>query len=159
MATLKADKEQVLGIHRTGSPEVKRAFETVFINVFPFEAMAEGVTFEDYCNHLGKDPRDYDDSRMSNPIDIMLINLRKIAEIIAPVLNGDWKPNWNNDSEKKWYPWFYMGSGFRFRCADCVCTYSRGGGGSHLVFKDDTRAVFAGKNFASIYEKTLGNTR
>jgi len=56
--------------------------------------------------------------------------------IIAEALNEGWKPNWDNTSEWKYYPWFWMDKpGFRFNDSICAGTYAGAGAGSRLCFK------------------------
>lgn len=78
--------------------------------------------------------------------------------VIAQALNEGWEPNWNDFSERKYYPWFDMetygdapvGSGFSFLGYDC--DYTNTFVGSRLCFKSRELAEYAGKQFESIYK-------
>jgi len=76
--------------------------------------------------------------------------------VIAEALNEGWKANWEDDSQKKWFPWFYMSSsGFVF--SDTYCDYSiaTAGNGSRLCFKSDELATYAGKQFVEIWKDII----
>ena len=90
-----------------------------------------------------------------------VINFYK-ALIICKALNNtvekDWRPNWNNYSEQKYYPWFDLenydktvsGSGFSFD----GCAYVDSGTfvGSRLCFINSELATYAGKQFTDVYK-------
>jgi hypothetical protein len=106
-------------------------------------------TLQDASNIIGQD---------LNPE--FFINLRphEIArrkiEIITEALNEGWKPNWDNSTEGKYYPWFRMsssGSGFAFD--DFLCDDAISDVGSRLVFKTRELAEYAGKQFVEIYKE------
>lgn len=73
--------------------------------------------------------------------------------IIAEALNGGWKPDWDDHSEWKYYPWFKIsGSGLSY--GDFVGSYSRSTVGSRLCFKSSELAEYAGKQFIDLYKKS-----
>jgi len=76
--------------------------------------------------------------------------------IIAEALNGGWVPDWDNEDEKKYYPWFvYNGSGVGFSCAGTCCDYAGTCVGSRLCFKTRELAEYAGKQFKDLYNDFL----
>ncbi len=78
--------------------------------------------------------------------------------IIAKALNGDWKPNWNNYDEYKYYPWFDMetyndgreNDGFSF--CDCGFSCAASHVGSRLCFSSSKIAKYAGQTFLPLYK-------
>ena len=74
--------------------------------------------------------------------------------IIAKAINGDWVPDWNNNNEYKYCPWFKMGSssgvGFSYFGYDYWYTFSYVG--SRLCFENREKAVYAGKTFVELYK-------
>jgi len=70
-------------------------------------------------------------------------------EILGIVLNQGWKPNWNNDNERKYYPYFIQnktnGWSVDVGCdsSDSVC--------SVVLYKDEDAARFAGTKFIDLY--------
>jgi hypothetical protein len=80
--------------------------------------------------------------------------------IIADALNEGWKPDWNNDDEYKYYPWFdlekdeeHNPSGFRLDSVYCSCTRSTVG--SRLCFKNRAIANYAGTQFTDLYRDLM----
>ena len=108
-------------------------------------------TFEDACNELGIDSSEVSASgKIEEAFDSIAAYTKLI--IIIRALNEGWKPDWDNHSEYKYYPWFNMsGSGLSFfgsvnrRSFSCV--------GSRLCFKSRELAEYAGKQFIDIYSK------
>lgn len=72
--------------------------------------------------------------------------------IIAKALNEGWQPDWLNGNQAKYYPWFkQVGSALGFSCNDYVYGHSLARVGSRLVFKTSDLAIYAGKQFTSLY--------
>jgi hypothetical protein len=72
--------------------------------------------------------------------------------IIARALNGNWKPDWTNWSQNKYYPWFaFQGSRFVFDVVYFIFTLSALG--SRLCYKDEKTAEYAGKTFVDLYHE------
>ena len=110
-------------------------------------------TFEDACKIKGIDPNS--DFFTNSILENHEIARRKIQTIIE-VLNEGWKPNWDNSSETKYYPWFKWSSsgvGFSYH----VYGYADTGTdvGSRQVLKTKELAVYVGKQFESIYNTML----
>ncbi|HMG93209.1 MAG TPA: hypothetical protein VK589_24300 [Chryseolinea sp.] len=64
----------------------------------------------------------------------------------------EWKPNWGNSSQWKYYPWFEMNgsSGFRFSGGDGWASTSNVG--SRLCVISREVAVYIGKQFEDLYK-------
>jgi hypothetical protein len=72
--------------------------------------------------------------------------------VIAEALNEGWKADWEDDSEPKYYPYFYMSSGaFVFHYTIYYCSYAYAGDGSRLCFKTRELARYAGEQFLDIW--------
>jgi hypothetical protein len=111
-------------------------------------------TFEDACNaleilaiipELGTTPEEF-----SGPI---LAHYKLM--VIAKAINGDWKPDWSDSNQWKYYPWFDMRSsasgGFSYDGYDC---WDPGSGvGSRLCFESREKAEYAGTQFKDLYEE------
>lgn len=106
--------------------------------------------FEDACKALGVVPS--------------TINLEGIPEkhrkavlahyqliIISEALNEGWVPDWNDDDQPKYFPWFYLEGGFRF--LGVYDHYQTSDVSSRLCFKSREIAQYAGKTFQDLYEK------
>lgn len=102
--------------------------------------------------------------------------------IIAAALNGGWTPDWGNEDEWKYYPWYFFyskeewdnmseedesrvvgrASHYANAYGGLVCSYanyvsasSGTGYGSRLAFKSKELAEYAGKQFIEIYADFL----
>ena len=76
-------------------------------------------------------------------------------KLIAECLNEGWTPNWDNDSEYKYYPYFDMRSGVGFSHSYCDYWNTLTNVGSRLCFKSSELAEYAGKQFEAIYKDFL----
>lgn len=75
--------------------------------------------------------------------------------IIAQALNEGWKPNWKDQDQRKWEPWFYNedGSGFSFNDSCVFCQHSSVG--SRLCFRSREVADYAATQFINLYNDFL----
>lgn len=79
--------------------------------------------------------------------------------IIAQVLNDGWQPNWSDNNEIKYFPYFGVKAdpkhpaGVGFSGTDCDVWFSSSGVGSRLCFKSSELALYAGKQFAKLYQE------
>lgn len=87
---------------------------------------------------------------------------RKKLEVITAALNEGWSPDWNNTSEYKYYPYFYIeprkhGASAGLSYANTFYTASNAYAyfGSRLCFHDHETARYAGKTFTELYEQLL----
>lgn len=78
------------------------------------------------------------------------------AAVITKALVGDWKPNWNDSNQEKWFPWFRMSSGgFVFGGAGYGCSRAYAGVASRLCFPSEEMAEYAGRQFTDIYSRII----
>lgn len=78
------------------------------------------------------------------------------AVAITKALVGDWKADWNDWNQRKWFPWFEMSSG-SFVFGGTYCAYSDAGAGSasRLCFPTKEMAEYAGRTFTDIYSRII----
>lgn len=80
-------------------------------------------------------------------------------KVIAKALNEGWEPDWSNENQKKWYPWFKVTgtnhAGLSYAYANYTLTYTYANIGSRLCFKTEELAEYAGQQFIKLYEKYL----
>jgi len=78
------------------------------------------------------------------------------AVAITKAIVGDWKADWNDGSQRKWYPWFEMSSGgFVFDGASCGRSYALAGCSSRLCFPTEEMAEYAGRTFTDVYSQII----
>lgn len=122
---------------------------------FLLKATERIKTFEDACEDQGVKPEDV--LPFENPADDHQEALNAAAKlfIIAKALNGDWKADFNNSSQYKYYPWFTPGSGSGLSFHDVAYWVTDTYAGIRLCYKDRETASYAGKQFIDIYNKFL----
>lgn len=118
--------------------------------------MNEIKTFEDACKAINLDPTKLPDfSVMPEKHQKALLAHAKLI-LIAEALNGDWKPDWNNDDEYKYFPWFDMEKSESneegFVLYYVIYAYSGTYVGSRLCFKSREIAQYAGTQFKDLYK-------
>ena len=124
--------------------------------------MTKIKTIEDACVALGTTVEiQFPDGIKSlmTPDEIAYRELKIITKALNQSDGDEWEPNWNNNNEYKYYPWFDMetyndapaGSGFSYNDCAHVGTYSSVG--SHLCFKSRQLAEYAGKEFLETYKR------
>ena len=80
-------------------------------------------------------------------------------KVITRALNEGWKPDWSNQDQGKWYPWFKV-TGTNpagLACSNTLNPVSTTTAyfGSRLCFKTEALAEYAGTQFKELYEKYL----
>lgn len=114
-------------------------------------------TFDDACEVLGIAPSMVS-VKLGGAIPQLSQDTDSIAAyfmliIIARALNEGWTPDWSNSSEYKYYPFFNFTAGVGFSNADCDDWSSNSTVGSRLCFKSRELALYAGKQFETIYNQ------
>lgn len=112
-------------------------------------------TFEDACEVLQLDHKKMIFDFLTYPE-----KHRKALEahikltIIAEVLNEGWRPDWSDDDECKYEPWFVMGgpSGSSFSYGGCSLWISYAAGGLGLYYKTNELGAYAGQHFKELYQ-------
>jgi len=114
-------------------------------------------TFDDACRELGLDPSGKVTIDASSELEGDLKSIAAYARltIIARALNEGWKPDWTNDNERKWWPYFEYKSGFGFSGTICDGWRTNTSVGSRLCYKSEALAEYAAKQFADIYNDFL----
>ena len=85
------------------------------------------------------------------------IAYRKL-KTITEALNEGWRPDWANNNEYKYFPWFvYNPEADGFSCADMIysASYKAANVGSRLCYKTKELAEYAGRQFEGIYNDFL----
>ena len=112
-------------------------------------------TFEDACNILGIEPDEVlikESTRIGLESHAKVFNAFSKLTIIVRVLNESWKPNWDNDKETKYYPWFEMRTVHGFDLLGVNGNDWISAVGSRLCFKNNELCEYATKQFKDIYE-------
>jgi hypothetical protein len=75
-------------------------------------------------------------------------------QVIAKALNEGWTPDWSDDDQEKYYPWFVFRGG-RFVFDDVYYCYATSNLGSRLCFRTRELADYAGRQFEELYNQFL----
>lgn len=151
--TLNLEKPKVLKAWRDGSNEIKRMLVNLHGNdIFQNQKITDRIkTLEDAYIETGRQKVDF--AFLPSDLKDHFENYYH-ALVIVEALNEGWKPNWDNDNERKWYPWFAMSaSAFAFYCSYYVRSCAGAGGGSRLKFKSEELSNYAAKTFPEIWQK------
>jgi hypothetical protein len=112
-------------------------------------------SYHDACEYLDVDPDHLPFEDPDNKEE-EAINAEWMMWRITQALNENWKPNWDNSDEYKWYPYFDMRSaGVGFSNSDFVSWHAGTTVGSRLCFKSRELAEYAGAQFKDIYKKFM----
>ena len=145
---LKIIKENAINAYKKGSLKDKALLTNLFgADLFVFNPIEQIQTFDDVLRINGVDPEDFQLSGANLTPDEFAY--RQLKEIVKAYNNG-WVPDWSNNNEPKYYPWFkWNGSGFS--AYDCVYGYSYSALGSRLVLKSRELAEHVVEHFIDDY--------
>ncbi len=78
------------------------------------------------------------------------------AAVITKALVGDWKADWSDGNQRKWFPWFRMSSGgFVFHDSYFAYSSAIAGHASRLCFPTEEMAEYAGRQFTDVYSRII----
>jgi hypothetical protein len=147
MQTLSIDKKEARELYSNAPQSWKEKFEKTFgATFFKGEITDQVKTFEDACAILEIDPKG-----LFNQEDTKDEIAYKKLKVIIKALNEGWTPNWNDEDQYKYYPYFNMSSG-GFSYVRCRSWNSFTYVGSRLCFKSFELAMYAGTQFNSEYK-------
>lgn len=95
-----------------------------------------------------------------------MLALLKLQVITEAVNNDDskvpeWKADYNDSNQRKWFPWYYggssdgSGSGFRFAYSHFNWAATSSAFGARLALKDEDRSDFMNKHYSELYKELL----
>lgn len=114
--------------------------------------------YEDACALEGTCPIDNLPYLTPKNDDDRYLNAIKKSIVIVRVLNGDWKANYADKDQNKWYVWMRYDSSLRafvFNFTYNVYTHAHAGTGSRHVFKDAETAKYFATQFADVINAAL----
>jgi len=150
--TLELDGNEARKLFPVASVEIKAILLATFGNDFFNGKITDRIkTYEDACAEIGESP--VDELKMLSdgftPDEIIYRKLKTVTKALV----GNWKADWSNHDQNKWYPYFRLSSaGFSFCVAAFHCAGARASGASRLCFPSDELATYAGKQFTELYK-------
>jgi hypothetical protein len=145
---LKLSDKEAREIYPRADQQLKRIMEASFSPGFFNQKITDRVkTYEDACTALGLNYRlEIDRMKNLSSDEAAYIQIKTIIQ----ALNEGWKPNWDDSSEYKYYPWFYMqDSQFVYLDYDCL---SHSLAGSRLCLRTAELAKYVATQFQSEYK-------
>jgi hypothetical protein len=111
-------------------------------------------TFEDACKKVNTDPAKLPDvSGILEEFAKPIIAAYKLL-IIYKAINNEWKPDWSNWDQYKYYPWFeVLSSGFGFSVSDCDYVRTVACVGSRLCTDTREKALYIAEQFKAEYQE------
>jgi hypothetical protein len=82
----------------------------------------------------------------------------KTSSILTRVLNEGWEPDYNDNSEPKWYVWMHYdrsSCAFRFLISNFGYTFANAAAGSRHVFKTEELAKYFAKQFSELIKQVI----
>ena len=160
-AKLEIDPLNAIKAYKRADESGKRLLTDLFgEDTLKLDVKARVGSYLDACQEIGMKPLTINDFSFLPPRDRESAFAYHQLTIIAVALNEGWEPDWSNNSQYKYYPWFEYkkglaggGSGFSFDVY--VYDVSTSTVGSRLVFKSRELAEYAAKQFEDIYNKFL----
>lgn len=110
-------------------------------------------TFEDACSKLNIDPTKLPDvSGIPVEFAAPIIAAYKLM-IIYKAINNGWIPDWSDNNQTKYYPWFWvLSSGFGFSTSRYDCGHSDTTVGSRLCTDSRDKALYIADQFKQEYQ-------
>ena len=110
-------------------------------------------TFENACKKENIDPNILPDVSMI-PVEFrkpIIVHYKLM--IIYKAINNGWKPDWSNDNQYKYFPWFgVLSSGFGGSNSYFDCSYSLTTVGSRLCTDTSEKAKYIAMQFEAEYK-------
>ncbi len=154
MKTLQIDEATARKIYPTAAAELKSILEETFTKDFFKQKITDVIkSFEDALSYKGADSSD-----VYSTSDTAIQVADKKVNFIAKVLKGDWKCNWADKNQKKWFcvfVWDAQKSAFVFAYSSYYWTTSNSDVGSRLSFPDQETAQYFGTQFIDLINITL----
>lgn len=150
MSKLTIEKTNAIKAFHEADTKGKSSLSNLFgKEVFNQKITDRVKTFEDACEVLGLNPFAVIPSGGLNKDAAAIVALAKIA-IISRALNEGWEPDWRDWDEYKYYVW-QRDNGSGLSSYGYSHSYSLTGVGSRLCYKTADLAIYAGKQFESLY--------
>ena len=155
MKQLQIEDSKAKILYKTASLEFKQMLEDTFGKEFFSGKITDRIkTYEDACCKLNEIPiyrETFGNNRITDD-ELSYIKLKTITK----ALNEGWVPDWEDNRQQKWYPYFLLSSSsFVFDGLYCRYSHTAAGNSSRLCFPNEKLATYAGKQFVKIYKEFM----
>lgn len=149
METVKIKKDHVKTAWENADASGKKLLEFLFPDQIQLSPMERIKTIDDILADHNIQVKHWLETTSNLPKDEIAY---KLLKMLAESLNEGWKPNWDDISEYKYYPWFDMRGSAGFRYHDYGNWAANTAVGSRLCFKSSELAEYAGTQFTELYK-------
>ena len=152
---IEVSNDLVKDAYKAANNDQKKLLEKYFEVNIEHKLFTKIKTYGDVCEALGED--------MLNESDFKFLpkERRKKAcsqarlQQIETLFNGDWKADWKNSSQYKYYPYFNSAGHGGLVFADAHSYYSGSFDAQAAFYKDRETAEYCGKIFIKEYENLM----
>jgi len=149
--TITLTDDKAIEAYKLAPEDFKPYLQKLFEGQVNFTKTWKDITcFEDCCEITGDNPND---PRFNTSDEDDNINRR--LKVVMKAYNGDWKPDWNNNSQRKYYIYWEFVSGAGFRLGYVCHVYSYSSVGSRLSFESYEKAEHAATKMTSFFNQYL----
>lgn len=115
-------------------------------------------SFDDCCRICGTSEEEFNKKFLPLGLSPDALNLERLG-IINKAINGpDWKPDYTNSDQYKWFPVFEASSsGFGFSHSGYDFGSTHAHVGSRLCFETEDKSTFSGTKFMKYWEALITN--
>ena len=148
---LTLEKSEAKQLYPQAPDWLKKKMDQEFGAGFHISSIIDRIkTFNDACKEENKTP-----DQVYVSTDSVDEKAYKKLKLIAKVINEGWEPDWDNDKQKKWYPWFRLSSGFGFSASFYNSANAGTDAGSRLCFESKEKSDYVAKQFIDLYNDLL----
>lgn len=139
----------------------KKFLEKLFgKSFFDLPIIERDITFEDICKERGDTPEEILPYKTPKNKRQFAANDLARLDYIAEFLQQGFIPDYSNENEKKWFPYFEYNNkkaGFGFSDSLCVGSGADSTCGSRLALKNKETSDYFGTQFIEIHNRLLTN--
>lgn len=129
-------------------------FERIVFKEVQKDVMERVKTPKDAIKELGESDEDVIEYRGMQEAGLSSRTLNnQLAVIIVKALNEGWIADWDDSSQYKYFPWFYLGKSFR--CNYYFTDYAGSTVPTRLCLKSSKLAEYTGKQFKNVYKEFM----
>jgi hypothetical protein len=125
-------------------------------DLFKKRGFEEIKTFDDACRACGTTEEEFNSKFAGLNLDVDTLAFEKL-KIVNKAINQGWSPDYSNEDQYKWFPYFLLSSGFGFSYSGYGCGCANANVGSRLCFETEEQANWSGTQFRDIWKAFITN--
>lgn len=157
---LTIDRATAREIYPDAPERIKKKLEETFgIEEFIPKDYETLISFDDCCKRQGTTEEEFNKRFLNIGLDLDTIDFERL-KIINAAINAGWKPNYKDDTQKKWFPVFtvsYSGFGFSYSVYGYVRTFTPVG--SRLCLQSEEQSNYSATQFPDVWKSFITNNQ